>query len=1150
MKKLMVISLLFMFSISVNLVSAQTSFSFAAAGDIGINGNSNTMLNNLASSGINFYLALGDMDYDQSYTDSLGRSYNGNTDSDFCRFVTDRIGSTYPFQLISGNHEQDGGVDGYIGNHAQCLPDRLGGIPSNLDCSGITGSIPPSCYAREYYFDYPSSSPIMRVILLATNLPVGGRIWSYPGSNCDTATDSHTLWVCDKIRTAKAAGMWVVVGMHKVCLEATGDKSCEGQDLTNMLISEKVDLVLQGHAHTYQRSKQLTLSASCSTVSSSSYNSNCVVDDGTDNMFTKGAGTVFVIQGIGGVGIRPMGSGSEPDLQYFYKIMGSDGCRPSGISCPSNKFGFMKYTVSSERIDVQTVLNGGLSFDSFSIVGGPPPSDFSVSINPPKITFNRNPVTPLVLGHTEPDVIRVGNTFYLYYRTDSSIGVATSMDGLNWIDQGIILSKSGSGWDSAEVIAPSVILDNGIYFLFYEADDASRIGNRAIGVATSTSPTGPFMKYSGNPVLKSTSSWEGTIVGTPVITKVASKYYLFYHGFSNGNDRIGVAYSDDLFSWTKESNNPILDIGASGTWDDAKVAPSTVYVNGSQVIVFYEGFDGTNELTQTSWRIGIADGNVDPVDSRIKSLTRYSAPALDLGAANTWDDNTVQLPSIIQVGTELWLYYSGHDGTAFRLGRAIASQPLQVSFVPSIGTFYYPWYGNSTTGWRHWRDPGANGNTHNPSNTWYANYLPDKDPSQFSPSTELYDSNDYSTISWQLSLMRKAGIQFVILSWWGKGDGTNNPIAPYEDNAFKKILFDYMKRSDNPYPGLLWAIYYEKEGFRNPTEAEITNDLQYITNTYCSDPNYFKIDGKCVIFVYGSTETSEMVTRWSNVRNSLGNVYIVLKVFSGYGSYATQVDGWHQYAPSAGYGEHLPYSAFASPGFWKPDDTAAPFLARDLAAFDTRVSQLKNSNARFKLIETWNEIPEGSQVEPAQEIVHNDAGIFTAAKPSYGTSFIDVIAKYFGSISLSKFFGTIKDYNNNPIVTDLSFYQQSNLVSSITTDSSGNYILSINPGVYDVQYSPRTFYISNYYLKVLSINISGDILDMLNRISEDSTNNKISFSLNLTGSNTVQSYSPNKPSRVLKDGQILAEVSSLASLTSNTWYYDTTNKILHVRFAA
>ncbi len=45
--------------------------------------------------------------------------------------------------------------------------------------------------------------------------------------------------------------------MHKPCL-SLGEYACDiGADLTNLLLSKKVDLVLSGHEHIYQRSKQL-----------------------------------------------------------------------------------------------------------------------------------------------------------------------------------------------------------------------------------------------------------------------------------------------------------------------------------------------------------------------------------------------------------------------------------------------------------------------------------------------------------------------------------------------------------------------------------------------------------------------------------------------------------------------------------------------------------------------------------------------------------------------------------------------------------------------------------------------------------------------------------------------------------------------------
>ena len=56
------------------------------------------------------------------------------------------------------------------------------------------------------------------------------------------------------------------MGMHKVCL-TMGIKSCEiGASLLNVLIDRKVDLIIQGHDHSYQRSKQLALGPNCTAV--------------------------------------------------------------------------------------------------------------------------------------------------------------------------------------------------------------------------------------------------------------------------------------------------------------------------------------------------------------------------------------------------------------------------------------------------------------------------------------------------------------------------------------------------------------------------------------------------------------------------------------------------------------------------------------------------------------------------------------------------------------------------------------------------------------------------------------------------------------------------------------------------------------------
>jgi hypothetical protein len=95
------------------------------------------------------------------------------------------------------------------------------------------------------------------------------------------------------------------------------------------------------------------------------------------------------------------------------------------------------------------------------------------------------------------------------------------------------------------------------------------------------------------------------------------------------------------------------------------------------------------------------------------------------------------------------------------------------------------------------------------------------------------------------------------------------------------------------------------------------------------------------------------------------------KIVKGFRQFLSLVDSWHQYAPSNRIAVVEPYSAFVSPGYWKYHE--APKLERSVAQFTEAVRQLKDSRVEFQLVETWNEYHEGTMIEPACEINHDDA---------------------------------------------------------------------------------------------------------------------------------------------------------------------------------
>ena len=75
--------------------------------------------------------------------------------------------------------------------------------------------------------------------------------------------------------------------------------------------------------------------------------------------------------------------------------------------------------------------------------------------------FIKDSANPIMPWHTEPALVWIDDILYCYYRTNHSIGVMESKDGLSWKDHDIVLEPSGHGFDAQQVIAPSVLYDNG-----------------------------------------------------------------------------------------------------------------------------------------------------------------------------------------------------------------------------------------------------------------------------------------------------------------------------------------------------------------------------------------------------------------------------------------------------------------------------------------------------------------------------------------------------------------------------------------------------------------------------------------------------------------------------------------------------------------
>lgn len=275
-------------------------------------------MGSVAASGAEFLLALGDLSYDDA------------TEAEWCDYVKGFLGDTFPVELVVGNHEDDDRVDGYIGNFTACLPDRM----------GATGT-----YGAEYYFDIDG---IARIVMIGAGNDVAGEKYDYELGN------SHYQWLAATIDDARTQNIpWVIVGMHKVCISA-GNKSCEiGSELYDLLLDKQVDVILHGHDHDYQRSKQLT----CATPNS--YRPECVIDDGADNHYPKGAGTVFVVNGnTGGSGLTDIDTG-DSEIEYLTTWHGANSTDPGR--------GYTLFTLTNTQLTMTFIGTTTTYTDTFTI---------------------------------------------------------------------------------------------------------------------------------------------------------------------------------------------------------------------------------------------------------------------------------------------------------------------------------------------------------------------------------------------------------------------------------------------------------------------------------------------------------------------------------------------------------------------------------------------------------------------------------------------------------------------------------------------------------------------------------------------------------------------------------------------------------------
>jgi len=139
----------------------------------------------------------------------------------------------------------------------------------------------------------------------------------------------------------------------------------------------------------------------------------------------------------------------------------------------------------------------------------------------------------------------------------------------------------------------------------------------------------------------------------------------------------------------------------------------------------------------------------------------------------------------------------------------------------TVGVYYYPWYHSSAA--------------HSAYDSLRGHLVPVQHPALVD-----YDSNEDSVISAHIDHSHAGNIDLWVMSWWGEG--------AVEDIVFKSFILNHPRASE-----LKYAILYESTALlgsmSSPDYSGFISDFDYLNSTYFSNPNYYKIDGKPVVFI-------------------------------------------------------------------------------------------------------------------------------------------------------------------------------------------------------------------------------------------------------------------------------------------------------------
>jgi predicted GH43/DUF377 family glycosyl hydrolase len=250
-----------------------------------------------------------------------------------------------------------------------------------------------------------------------------------------------------------------------------------------------------------------------------------------------------------------------------------------------------------------------------------------------------------------PSVVSTAGFYSFYSGFDGRTwhtGLAASRDGALWEKSGMLISPDPQTWEGSYIAANGSALYYGNRFWYwYQAGpkERPRIGlTRAVGSDARAWHKEPGPVLDTGPYM----SWDERGVADPSVVRIEPYFYLYYLGQDRARrQRLGVARSTDGIHWRKLRSNPILELGDPGAFDENGLGEPAVWMSHGFYWMLYTGRDAVENR-----RLGLAR-SVDGVQWR-------KLPAVFAGTA-AWDSRVICDPTVLVDGDTVRVWFGGGD---------------------------------------------------------------------------------------------------------------------------------------------------------------------------------------------------------------------------------------------------------------------------------------------------------------------------------------------------------------------------------------------------------------------------------------------------------------------------------------------------------